>query len=60
MCVCVLGNGGGIVEDGRRQSAEVTHDLSQSLQLFVESHGLQLETPDTMAQENATLVASLP
>ncbi len=56
MCVW---QGGGSVEEGRRQLAEVREDLSQSLQLFVESHGLQLESPDTMAHENATLVTSL-
>ena len=59
VCVCVFGRGGGSVEEGRRQFAEVRDGLSQSQQLFVESHGLQLESPDTMAQEKATLVTSL-
>lgn len=53
------GWGGGSGEEGRRQFAEVRDGLSQSLQLFVESHVLQLESPDTMAQENATLATYL-
>lgn len=49
LCVCVFGGGG---EGGwLRQYAEVTDDLSQSLQLFVQSHGLQLESPDTVPKE---------
>lgn len=28
---------------------EVREELSQSQQLFLQSHGLQLESPDTMA-----------
>lgn len=46
MCVCVWR---GSVEEGRRQFAEVRDGLSQSQQLSAESHGLQLESPDTMA-----------
>lgn len=48
VCVCVWrrGEGGWL-----RQYAEVTEDLSQSLQLFVQSHGLQLESPDTVPKE---------
>lgn len=48
MCVCVWRRGGG---GWLRQYAEVTDDLSQSLQLFVQSHGLQLESPDTVPKE---------
>lgn len=49
LCVC---------EEGQKLHAEVTADLSQSLQLFVESHGLQLGSPDTMRQEDGALVSS--
>lgn len=47
--MCVFGGGGG--RGWLRQYAEVTDDLSQSLQLFVQSHGLQLESPDTVPKE---------
>lgn len=49
VCVCVWRRGGG--GGWLRQYAEVTDDLSQSLQLFVQSHGLQLESPDTVPKE---------
>lgn len=59
MCVCVFDRGGGSAEQGRRDFAEVSDGLSQSLQLSVESHGLQIESPDTTAQEHSTLVTAL-
>lgn len=59
VCLAEGEGGGGSVEEGRRQFAEVRDSLSQSLQLSAESHGLQLESPDTMAQENSTLVTAL-
>lgn len=59
VCMCVFGRGVVVWRRGWRQFAEVIDGLSQSLQLFVESHGLQLESPDNIAQENTTLVTSL-
>lgn len=48
MCVTAKGRGG-VVEEGRRQLAEVREGLSQSQLVFLESHGFQLESPDNMA-----------
>lgn len=57
-CVCVC-EGGGSIEEGHSQYAEVTDDLSQSLQLSAKSHGLQLESPDTTAQKEHCITNSV-
>lgn len=50
MCVC---------EEGQKLHAEVTDDLSQSLQLFVESHGLQLGSPDSRYEARRRCINTL-